>query len=771
VSSHPGEFTRFVGRRHELSEIRQLLSVSRLVTLTGIGGVGKTRIAGRVTTELSRTLAGRAWMVELADLHDAHLLGHTVAGVLGLQVQTGAFDVSLLTECLAEPALLTLDNCEHLGDASAALVTALLEGCPELTVLATSRMPLGISGETVYLVPPLSVPDADHLPPVEAFAQYESITLFLDRATAALPSLRLTEENAEPIARLVASLEGLPLALELAAARIRVLSPQAMLERIHDRYRLLNRGYRNAPARQQSLMASVVWSFDLCTPAEQRLWTRLSVFAGGFELEDAEAVCSGDGLERAEILDLLSSLLDKSVLVRHDDDPVRYRMLETIRQYGVARLEASGELDHWSRRHRDWYASLAERCAFEWLGPDQVAWIKRLTGAHPNLRAALEFAASDPAEATVALGMCHNLEQYWLCTGLLSEGRHWCEHGLADGIGTAADRAMALAVCVWFATMEGDLEEAERLVEQARVLAEESNDVIVVAEHRYIAALLTTWQGEVERALPVLIESLEIFRAAGHRPGEVNLLFLAGMCHGFAKEYARATSLLEECLALTRPVGELFIRSYSLWALGLYALNAGETKRATRLEREALRLKGELQDRLGTALVLETLGWVAGVERRGERAATLLGAADAIWQVIGLSLAAIPYIAEQREQGRQLARGSISDRDFDEAFRRGRALTPEEARAFALEATAPAKESAESQRAPSPLTPREEEIALLVGEGLTNRAIATRLLISQRTAQGHVENILRKLGFTSRTQVAAWVAERRAALGENAWAR
>jgi predicted ATPase len=331
VTIQPGEFTRFIGRRRELSEVRRLLSTSRLVTLTGIGGAGKTRIARRLTSDLERSYRGGAWMVELADLLDPQLLGHTVAGVLGLQVQSGARDPALLTGFLRDrQALLTLDNCEHLSAGCAELVVELLEACPDLKVQATSRQPLGIAGEAIFMVPPLSVPDTEHLPPLDAFGQYESVTLFVERASAALPSFGLTPENAESVARLVNALEGVPLALELAAARIRVLSPEAMLERINDRYHLLSRGFRDAPARQQSLMASVDWSYDLCTPQERTLWSRLSVFTGGFQLDAAEAVCAGDGLAEGEILDLVASLLDKSVLVRDDDTTVRYRMLETL---------------------------------------------------------------------------------------------------------------------------------------------------------------------------------------------------------------------------------------------------------------------------------------------------------------------------------------------------------------------------------------------------------------------------------------------------------
>jgi len=537
-----------------------------------------------------------------------------------------------------------------------------------------------------------------------------------------------------------------------------------MLERINDRYHLRSRGFRDAPERQQSLVASVEWSFDLCTPDEQTLWTRLAVFTGGFELDAAEAVCAGDGLAELDILDLIASLLDKSVLVRNDGVTVRYRMLETIRQYGVAKLEEARERDLWRGRHRDWYAALADRCEAEWVGPRQVEWIERLHHEHPNLRAALDFAVHHASSAPLALRMCHSLEQYWVCSGLLSEARHWAELALAHGTGTDSERVLAMRICVWFATIQMDLEYAEQMLEQARPLVEATSDDVARGYFLYGAGMLATWRSDVARGVRLLVDGIETFRKVGHLNGEVNLLFLTGMCLGFAQEFGRAAEMHRQCLALAEPREELFMRSYSLWALGLDALMALDLRKATSLEREALRMKWAVKDYLGIALIFEALGWIAAAENRGERGATLLGAAEAIWQVIGMSLTAIPYISAQRETGETLARGTLSDTAFERALVEGRAMSTADAIAVALEEVvevAPGKVLEES-----PLTPREEEVAELIGDGLSNREIAGRLVISQRTAQGHVENILRKLGFNSRTQVAAWVAERKAAAPE-----
>ena len=360
----PAEFTRFVGRRRELAEVKRLLSGSRLVTLTGIGGVGKTRLALRAAADLSSAFRDGVHLVELADLRDPALLRHTVAGAMGLREQASDRQTSFLVEYLApRQVLLVLDNCEHLIDGCAALAGELLRGCPQLRILATSGQSLGVSGENVVLVPSLAMPDPDGPPPTpKTLEQYEAVTLFVERACATVPTFAVTEQNCAAVAALCRGLDGIPLALELAAVRLRALSPAEILDRLSSRYVLLTRGDPTAPARQQTLRASMDWSWELCSAQEQSLWSHLAVFTGGFELDAVEGVCSDEHLPPAAVLDVVASLVDKSVLGREEcGSHVRYRMLETIRQYGQEKLEEQGELDTCRRRHRDWYAELAAR--------------------------------------------------------------------------------------------------------------------------------------------------------------------------------------------------------------------------------------------------------------------------------------------------------------------------------------------------------------------------------------------------------------------------
>jgi predicted ATPase len=382
VTNLPAGLTRFVGRRHELTKAKRLLSTTRLLTLTGPGGVGKTRLALQLAAEVQRAFPDGVWLVELAELTEPALLGHTVAEALGLREQSGHWRLATLTDHLTgRHLLLILDNCEHLVDACAVLVDQLLRTCPQLHMLATSRQPLSITGEHILPVPPLPVPDSDQLPPPEALARYDAVTLFLDRATSAVPSFRLTADNHAAVARLCQALEGIPLALELAAVRLRALSASQILDRLTDRYALLSAGSRSAPSRQQTLRACIDWSFELCSPAERMLWARLAVFAGGFELDAAEGICSDDQLPREAVFDLVAALVDKSILIREERDAhIRYRLLETIRQYGQEKLREGGELATWRRRHRDWYAELVARppgmCFGVWLGSFRRRWIR-----------------------------------------------------------------------------------------------------------------------------------------------------------------------------------------------------------------------------------------------------------------------------------------------------------------------------------------------------------------------------------------------------------
>ncbi|ANS32140.1 transcriptional regulator, LuxR family (plasmid) [Rhodococcus opacus] len=401
----PLELTSFVGRRHKLAETKKQLSTSRLVTLTGIGGVGKTRLALRVATDSRRAFKDGVWLVELGELQDAMLVASTVSSAFGLRNHSAVPSQAKLIEYLLEKQLLlVLDNCEHLVLAVAALAEKLLRTCPGLRILATSREPLGLGGEAAIRVPPMSVPDIDDFSG-RNLVRYESVNLFTDRAMTAVPGFEITKDNQTAVAQICQRLDGLPLPIELAAVRLRAMSAQQLLDRLTDRYRLLTAGSRIAPSRQQTLRLSIDWSYELCTVQEQHLWARLAIFAGSFELDAAETICAGDS-PSADLLDLVASLVDKSILIREEPGAVvRYRLLETLRDYGREKLQILGEQEVLRRRHRDWCAQLALEAESEWVSPHQRDWIARLERETPNLRDALRFCVTDADGAEVGLRM------------------------------------------------------------------------------------------------------------------------------------------------------------------------------------------------------------------------------------------------------------------------------------------------------------------------------------------------------------------------------
>lgn len=372
----PLELTSFVGRRHELARAKRLLSTSRLVTMTGVGGVGKTRLALRAADATRRAFGDGVWLIELGEFANPALLVDRVAAEFGLQERSVRPPLELLTEYLVHrQMLMVLDNYEHLIEAVAEMTQTLLRTCPALRIIATSREPLGIGGEVVMRVPPLAIPDQSGPATRRGMSNSDAITLFAERAHAAVPEFELTDENAAAIAQICERLDGLPLPIELAAARLRAMSPTQILNRLTDRYALLTGGNRGVPTRQQTMRLSVDWSYELCTPHEQQIWARLSVFVGGFELDAAEGVC-GSSLGQAELLDTIASLVDKSILIREEPGSVvRFRMLEILREYGREKLRESGERVAQRRRHRDWYKQLVMQAEADWISDRQLEWI------------------------------------------------------------------------------------------------------------------------------------------------------------------------------------------------------------------------------------------------------------------------------------------------------------------------------------------------------------------------------------------------------------
>ncbi len=762
LSNLPVDVTSFVNRRTELAEIRHLLSIARLVTLTGPGGVGKTRLALRAAASVHRTFPDGVWFVELATLKDSALITETVGSALGIRDQSARPLLDVLREQLADKhLLLVMDNCEHLLDETANVVETLLRAAPKLWILATSRQALRASGEHVLVVPSLSVPDPGEQVTVDDLPRYHAVSLFTERARAILPDFTVTAENAETIAQLCRRLDGLPLALELAVVRLRGLAPEQILARLDHSFQLLTSGDRTAEPRQATLRALIDWSYDLCSPAEQTLWTRLSVFSGGFDLEAVEEVCSGDDISRETVLELLLGLVDKSILVREEyQGRAWYRLLSLVREYGREHLDGGAE-EKISHRHLDYYQRLAERAEAEWFGPDQVEWCDRLRRELPNLRTALEFSCTHPEWASSGLRICAALRIYWIGTGSLSEGRRWLDRLLESSHEPSPERGKALWVKSWLACLQSDMAAAVPPLEQARGLAERFDDAVALAYVARISGLIAIFEGDLSAARGHFEEALVRHRNTDDPIGIVHAVARLASIAIFRGDTDRALSLCEESLAISDARGEQWGRSYTLWILGIALWQKGDMVRATAVERESLRIKGLFNDMLGTGNVMEALAWIAATGRDGKRAGTLLGAAERIWQSNGLSLYA--YLRGFHDACVEHARESLGSQAYQAAFEHGMQWSLESAIAYALSETSKTTTKAASGSGPheaTPLTRREEQIAELVANGLSNREIATKLVISQRTVEAHVEHILTKLGFTSRAQVAAWLARR-----------
>ncbi|WP_433606789.1 ATP-binding protein [Prescottella agglutinans] len=754
----PSELTSFVDRRREVSEARRLLAAGRLLTLTGIGGVGKTRLALRVAQEAQRAFADGAWFVELGELREPDLLADTVAGVFGVRGQSDSPAGRLLTEHLADrQVLVVLDNCEHLLDSVAGLVTALLRSCAQVRVFATSREPLEVAGEVVLQVPPLTVPNVD-APPKSELRVNDAMTLFSERAAAAVPGFVITDANRRAVAEICRRLDGLPLPIELAAARMRSLSADQIRRRLTDRFELLACGSRVAPSRQQTLRLCVDWSHDLCTPVEQLVWARLSVFVGGFDLDAAESLCAED-LSAGEVLDVVSSLVDKSILVGElTDRTVRYGMLETVAQYGRERLAAMGELSVLRRRHRDRFAELVLHADEQWFGPDQPAWAARLHREQANIRAALEFCTTEPGEAVVGVRMCAALHPFWLCRGRLAEGQHWIRNTIARSRDEPdVGRVQALCAGAHFAGMRGAFDVGDAFVDHARRLADRLGDSHTRALVTHARGRMAMVRGDLDDAVSCYTESLGTFRAVGDTHRTILALQGLGIACGMLGDEARALSCHEDVLAITESLGEYEHRARAMWLLGLLMWHRSARTRAAELAAASLQLSRAVDDHFAAEGCIELLSWVCADDGRPERAATLSGAAETLSRAMGTPPAAIPTTVGHHDEARRRARRALGDRAFDSAFRRGLAMGFVDAVDYALDEGADTP--AEPARVDSPLTPRERQVAALVARGLTNREIASELVISQRTAEGHVEKVLTKLGFGTRAQIAVWVAE------------
>ncbi|MET9906498.1 LuxR C-terminal-related transcriptional regulator [Streptomyces sp. NPDC006476] len=766
----PVETTSFVDRRGEQTKGHELLDRARLVTLTGPGGVGKTRLAARIAARVERTFPDGVRFVQLAGLDDPALVPVAAADALGLHDHSSQPPLDALVEQVRDRRLLlVLDNCEHLLQACADLSAALLHGTTGVRVLATSRHRLGLTEEHLLEVRPLPVPDPDG--DLTSADGYPALALFADRAAAVVPGFRLTAANRAAVARLCHRLDGLPLAIELAAVRMRVLGVEQLLERLDDRYRLLTAGSTAALPRHQTLRAAVDWSHELCTEQEQLVWARASVLAGGFDAETAEAVCAdGERVHAYEVLEAVAGLVDKSVLGREEGPGgVRYHLLDTLRHYGLEKLrQEAGEEVAARRRQREWVQRRAAGFESAWFGPGQREIVARLRADQDNLRAALDFSLTEPGEARAGLRLAGTLWFYWHACGAPREGRYWLDRALAACPEPTRERARALWIVGLLAGSQEALTSGLARAEEARDLARSLGDEAEAAHAEYVIGVLRLFNNDVSGALEHYRATVARGRVLGQHLSLVGLDRVELACAlGFLGEADQAIEVCVETRRLCEEHGEEWVLSYVLRMLALAHTVKGEWEQAERHARDALRRKLAVRDIIGIGLTLDLLAQTAARRGAAERAAVLLGGADRVWADVDRFRWGSQALGATRLESESRAREALGRAAYERSYARGAALGLTATVGYAV--GEPTGELPPQRPEPAPaercdavrLTRRESEVAQLVAQGLANQQIADRLVIARRTAEGHVERILSKLGFSNRSQIAAWVTAQR----------
>jgi predicted ATPase/DNA-binding SARP family transcriptional activator/DNA-binding CsgD family transcriptional regulator len=804
--------TDFIGREQELRDILTLLATSRVLTLTGAGGCGKTRLALQAAALARQAYADGVWLVELDAVTDDTLVAQAVATVLGVAEErtTGKSRAETLVEALrSRHLLLLLDNCEHLLRACAALVEQISLACPQVGVLATSREPLHCAGETVWQVPPMTLPETDVMPAIETLLQYDAVRLFVERSQVRRASFVLTEQNAASVIHICGKLEGIPLAIELAAARITLLSASEIAARLDSSLAVLAHADQGAQTRQRTVHATITWSHDLLSESERILFRRLSVFAGGWTLEAAETVCVGDGIEAQSLLDLLAQLVDKSLVVaREQDGQSRFRLLDPIRHYSAERLNEAGETVRLRERHGAWCATLAETALPELTGANQAVWLDRLEREHDNLRAALR-AAVQMQDAEIAMRLGAALWRFWFQRGHLREGRVWLEQALAldregryDGTMLRARALSALGALVWpqgdyaraqelfeaslalrrqlddpqgvagclnnlgnVAQYQGDYARAAACHEESLAISRQIEDTWGIAGSLTNLAVVAGEQGDYTQAETYFGESLELRRQLGDMVSIALTLGNLGVLARYRRAYARAETLLAESLELRRRMGDRWGSAGVLANLGSVALDQQQHSRAQSWFAESIALCRELGDQRVAAYCLEGFAALAVAQRQPRRGVRLAAAAAALRQTTNAFLP--PNERATIDAAMQAARAALGEEIFAAVWAAGQALPVDQAITHALTTAAPGEaepvpsHSATNNHGVASLTSREREVVRLIAAGRTNRQIAEALHIAEPTAAKHVGNILAKLGLDTREQVAAWYAANR----------
>jgi predicted ATPase/DNA-binding CsgD family transcriptional regulator len=738
-----------------LAELRKTLAGTRLVSLVGTGGVGKTRLAVRIATDLGRGFANGAWWVELAEIRDPALLTNAVVAALDLRDQAGAKPMQILLSHLRDSELLlVLDNCEHMLEASAHLVEDILRAAPSVRVLATSREPLQVQGEYVVPVPPLALPPSGGSQPLSQLRQNEAVLLFTERAAAASGTFELTSSNQAAVVGLCRRLDGLPLAIELAAVRTRVLTAEQILERLTDRFALLTGGGRAALPRQQTLRTTIDWSHDLLASAEQALLRRLCVFAGRFTVDDVESVCTFGEESTGQTLDVLSAVVDKSLVTKEDVRSIAcYRLHETMREYTSLKLRDAGEEDLLDERYVEYYRI---RCleAEDDARYRTLEWLQWVELEIDNIRSALQkcLSASDWRRG---LELATSIGYYWVTRGT-TESMRWFDELLTVADGSPQIPARAYHFRGWLSMRQADAEAARPWLARAISSARAAGQLSQLSESLSTAATAENMAGDLATARRLLDEAEALTPGLAHYPASISLI-QARAIHAFFEgdlDTAKATS--SEGARLSREAGDLYYLVQMLQYLGQVAMLAGDVAASKPRFLDALRIARQIDDRLAQYDLLSLLGWHAATSGKPRLAAQLLGAAEALGSGAGAGMTgpAMPLLARANEA----AVNALGESKFQAEYEAGMRLGREAALRVALSESEEVGADSSDQVETGPLAKREVEVARLIAEGLTNRQIGSRLFISERTVATHVRNILNKLGFDSRAQIASWMA-------------
>ena len=797
----PVQLSHFIGRDHARAEIKPLIWSARLLTLIGPGGCGKTRLALKIANELLDAFQDGVWFIELAPLADAALIPRTIMSALDIPEQSGRALADTLTNQLRpRELLLVLDNCEHLIAGCAELVVTLLRHCPALKILATSREALNLTGEMTWTVPPLSMIDPQSATDAATLQTSEAACLFLDRASAAQSDFAVSDPTAPAIAQICQRLDGMPLAIELAAARVRALTVDQIAARLDNRFSLLSFGDRTAPARHQTLRAMIDWSYGLLDRAEKTLFRRLAIFSGGWSLEAAEAVCADGDLAVNDVLAVLSRLVDKSlVIVDRSHSTARYHFLETIRQYALEKLVEAAEVDRLRGSHLAYFIQWAETAESHLHTRDQLSWLARYETDHDNLRAALDWSQSDHRLATEALHLVAACGRFWRMHGYFSEGRQHLSKALAssDAQDHTATRARALNSLAHLMYLQSDYPAMRPVADEAysiwRELGAAGRSGMAFALG--LLGELATEEGDYDRAPHFLEEALEIYRELGDTRGVGEMYMQLGWASMRVGDYPRAAEHLGRFLTLAQQVGDPHLLAFAYSGLGEVAVRQGQYDRAVSWLEQGLALNRDRGDKWGVSTLLGSLGWVALRQRDFDRmrdrlsesisirtetgdkgglawcleklaeAACLQGRTAIAVEIFGAAaalrtpLGSVIDPADRLDYDRLIAelRSTLGDKAFAANWAKGEAASLNDTIAAALaEPDRPLKPIESAKDKSRGLTAREREVAALIAHGKTNREIAETLVVELKTVETHITHILNKLGFENRVQIATW---------------